>query len=111
MRPEPSGGSVYMLHFEPGLPVTGYRVARHYLGFAEHDVDARIEQHLRRHGSPLVVAVLAAGGVVTLERVWTGVDRGFKRRLKRRHETPRLCPRCVHNGVTGGRGPLSPALA
>src|SRR5215210_6715125 len=111
MRPEPSGGSVYMLHFEPGLPVTGYRVARHYLGFAEHDVDARIEQHLRRRGSPLVAAVLAAGGVVTLERIWTGADRGFERRLKRRHETPRLCPRCVRHGLTGGRGPLLPALA
>jgi hypothetical protein len=48
---------------------------------------------------------------VTLERVWTGVDRGFERRLKRRHETPRLCPRCVHNGLTGGRGPVSPAQA
>jgi hypothetical protein len=110
-QPDRSGGSVYLVHFEPGLPVTGNRVARHYLGFAEHDVDARIEQHLRRQGSPLVAAVLAAGGHVTLERVWTGVDRGFERRLKRRHETPRLCPRCVHDGVTGGRGPLSPALA
>jgi hypothetical protein len=54
-------GSVYLLHLEPGLPVTGSRVARHYLGFAEHDVDARIQQHLRRQGSPLVAAVLAAG--------------------------------------------------
>ena len=42
------GGSVYLLHFEPGLPVTGNRIARHYLGFAERDIDARIAQHLRR---------------------------------------------------------------
>ena len=103
-------GSVYLLHFDPGLPVTGNRVARHYLGFAEHDVEARVAQHLRRQGSPLVAAVLAAGGRVTLERVWTGVDRSFERRLKRRHETPRLCPRCAHEGVTGGRGPLSPEV-
>ena len=96
------GGSVYLLHFEPGLPVTGNRVARHYLGFAERDIDARIAQHLRRQGSPLVAAVTAAGGSVTLERVWTGVD------LERRHETPRLCPRCVRDGRTGGRGPLQP---
>ena len=34
----------------PGLPVTGNRVARHYLGFAEHDVRARVTQHLRRQG-------------------------------------------------------------
>lgn len=104
------GGSVYLLHLEPGLPVTGNRVARHYLGFAEHDVAARVAQHVRRQGSPLVAAVIAAGGRVTLERVWTGVDRGFERRLKRRHETPRLCPRCVHDGLTGGRGPLSPGV-
>ena len=75
------GGSVYPLHFEPGLPVTGNRVARHYLGFAQRDVDARIAQHLRRQGFPLVAAVIAAGGSVTLERVWTGVDRGLERRL------------------------------
>ena len=105
-----SFGSVYLLHFDPGLPVTGNRVARHYLGFAERDVQARVAQHLRRQGSPLVAAVLAAGGRVTLERVWSGVDRGFERRLKRRHETPRLCPRCTREGVTGGRGPLSPVV-
>jgi hypothetical protein len=105
-----STGSVYLLHFDPGLPVTGNRVARHYLGFAKHDVAARIAQHLRRQGSPLVAAVLAAGGRVTLERVWAGVDRSFERRLKRRHETPRLCPRCTREGRTGGRGPLSPEL-
>jgi hypothetical protein len=70
-------GSVYLLHFEPGL-VTSNRVARHYLGFAEHDVEARVTQHLRRQRSPLVAAVLAAGGRVTLERVWTGVDRSFR---------------------------------
>jgi hypothetical protein len=105
------GGSVYLLLFEPGLPVTGNRVARHYLGFAEHDVDARIAQHLRRQGSLLVAAVIASGGRVTLERVWTGVDRSFEGRLKRRHETPRLCPRCTRDGVTGGRGPLSPSVA
>jgi hypothetical protein len=110
MQSEHGRGSVYLLAFEPGLPVTANRVARHYLGFAEHDVEARIEQHLRlRRGSPLVAAVIAAGGRVTLERVWSGVGRGFERRLKRRHETPRLCPRCAHDGLTGGRGPLSPA--
>lgn len=104
-------GHVYLLHLEPGLVVTGNRVARHYLGFAERDVDARVAQHLRRQGSPLVAAVIAAGGHVTLERVWVGVDRGFERRLKARHEAPRLCPRCVADGLTAGRGLLTPAVA
>jgi hypothetical protein len=52
--------------------------------------------------------VIAAGGSVTLERVWIGVDRGFERRLKRRHQTPRLCPRCARDGRTRCRGPLQP---
>jgi hypothetical protein len=60
-NPSPDG-HVYLLHLEPGLPVTGNRVARHYLGFAERDVDARVAQHLRRQGSPLVAAVIAAAG-------------------------------------------------
>lgn len=105
-----AGGSVYLLHFEPGLRVTANRVARHYLGFAEGDVHARVAQHLRGQGSPLVAAVLAAGGAVTLERVWIDADRRFERRLKARHETPRLCPRCVSAGRTGGRGLLSPVI-
>lgn len=103
-------GSVYLLHFDPGLRVTGNRVARHYLGFADHDVQARVAQHLRRQGSPLVAEVLAAGGRVTLERVWTGVDRSFEGRRKRRHGSPRLCPRCTREGVTGGRGLLFPKV-
>ena len=104
-------GTVYVLHFEPGLPVTGKRIARHYIGWTDGPVDARVEQHLQGRGSPLVAAVVAAGGAVTLERTWTGVDRHFERRLKRRHEASRLCPRCVAAGLTGGRGPLAPAVA
>lgn len=104
-------GVVYLLHFEHGLPVTGNRIARHYIGFAERDVHGRVVQHLEGRGSPLVAAVVATGQRVTLERTWTGVDRQFERRLKRRHEAPRLCPRCVAGGLTGGRGPVSPAVA
>jgi hypothetical protein len=100
-------GTVYLLHLDPGLPVTGNRVARHYLGWAERDVDGRIAQHLAGRGSPLVAAVLDAGGTVTLARTWTEVDRHFERRLKNRHEAPRLCPRCVAAGRTNGRGLLN----
>lgn len=41
-------GSVNLLHFEAGLPVTGNRDARHHIGSAEHNVDARTARHLRR---------------------------------------------------------------
>jgi hypothetical protein len=104
-------GSVYLLHFEPGLPLTGNRVARHYLGWAERDVDGRVAEHLAGRGSPLVRAVLATGGTVRVARTWAGVDRVFERRLKNRHEAPRLCPLCVAAGHTGGRGLLCVAEA
>ena len=39
------------------------------------------------------------------------VDRSFERRLKRRHETLRLCPRRIREGLAGGRVPLSPTAA
>lgn len=99
-------GTVYLLHLEPGLPITGARVARHYLGWTEGDIDDRLAQHHAGRGSPLVRAALAAGCCVTLERAWAHVDRHFERRLKRRHEAPRLCPRCVSAGRTAGRGLL-----
>jgi hypothetical protein len=99
-------GTVYLLHLEPGLAVTGDRVARHYLGWTGADVDERVREHLAGRGSPLVRAALAAGADVSLQRTWLGVDRHFERRLKNRHEAPRLCPRCVTAGITAGRGLL-----
>jgi len=104
-------GCVYLLHFEHGLPVTGNRFARHYIGWTDGEVDAPVRQHLDGSGSPLVAAVVAAGQRVTLERTWTGAGRSFERRLKRRHEAPRLCPRCVAAGLRNGRGPLAPEVA
>lgn len=84
-------GTVYLLHLEPGLPITGARVARHYLGWTEGDIDDRLAQHHAGRGSPLVRAALAAGCCVTLERAWAHVDRHFERRLKRRQRsTPPL---------------------
>jgi hypothetical protein len=111
-------GTVYLAHLEPGLPVTAARVARHYLGYADGEVSDRIAQHCAGRGSPLIAAVIRAGGTVTVERAWPNVDRSFERTLKRRTQTPRLCPRCVGACHTGGRGlllaeripPATPAL-
>lgn len=100
-------GTVYLLHFEPGLRVTGTRVARHYLGWTEGDVDDRLAQHVAGRGSPLVHAAVSAGATVSVARTWPAVDRHFERALKRRHEAPRMCPRCVDTGATGGRGLLA----
>lgn len=80
---------IYLLHFDPP-----YQHARHYLGFTDRDVDARLEEHLTGRGSPLVRAAVLAGAEVTVTRTWEGGTRDQERRLKRRKNTPRLCPTC-----------------
>jgi hypothetical protein len=81
---------LYLLHFDPP-----YQHAGHYLGFAL-DVERRVAEHLAAgaKASPLVRAALAAGAAVTVARTWPGGDRTLERRLKNRHEGPRLCPTC-----------------
>lgn len=92
-------GTVYLLCFgEPGLHVTGNRYARHYIGWTEGSVDTRVSLHLIGQGSPLVKAAVERGLRVTLVRTWTDVDRNFERKLKRRREAPRLCPKCNARG-------------
>ena len=95
-------GTLYLLHFEPPLSH-----ARYYLGWAR-ELEPRLAAHSAGRGSPLIVAVVAAGGRIELARTWEAVDRHFERALKRRHETPRLCPLCVAAGHTNGRGLLTP---
>jgi predicted GIY-YIG superfamily endonuclease len=78
----------YLLHFEGP-----YKHARHYLGWSE-DILARFERHVRGNGSPLVKAAFAEGCAIRLVRVWPGATRDDERRLKRRKNSPRLCPVC-----------------
>lgn len=70
--------------------------AKHYLGFTERAVDARIREHRGGRGSPLVAAAVAAGIKLTL--TWTkevGDDgRCEERRIKNRGTLARLCPKC-----------------
>lgn len=87
-------GIVYLLHFDP--PVAH---ARHYLGWTQN-LGQRLADHRRGAGSPLVAAAVRAGATVELARQWDDVDRHFERRLKNRHETPRMCPVCVAQGLT-----------
>lgn len=92
-----ANGTVYLLHFEPGLRVAGNRYARHYIGWAL-DHEQRIAEHLRGQSSPLVRAVIAAGQCVELATVRHDVDRNFERRIKNRREASRFCPICVERG-------------
>ena len=80
--------TVYLLHFR-----SPYRHARHYLGFFPGDVTIRVAAHQAGQGPRLLAVVSQAGIGVDLVRTWPG-DRSFERRLKRRHNGPRLCPVC-----------------
>lgn len=87
--PAPVRG-LYLLHFEPR-----YRHAAHYLGYAD-DVRRRVHEHAAggSKSSPLVRALLAAGGRFWLAAIVVDGDRTLERRLKRRHGLGRICPIC-----------------
>jgi predicted GIY-YIG superfamily endonuclease len=93
----PVVGTVYLLHFDP--PV-GH--ARHYIGWAK-DAEARLAEHRTGRGGRLPAVAAARGHEITIARTWEGT-RADERKLKRRHETPRMCPICVEAKSTGGRG-------
>lgn len=88
-------GTVYLIHFEPGLHVTANRYARHYLGWTEGPVTDRVSTHLNGRGSPLIAAVVRAGQTPELVRTWPDQDRHFERRLKKQRNLPKLCPYCA----------------
>jgi hypothetical protein len=84
--------TVYLLHFDPPL-----KHARHYIGFTSRPVWERIHEHFGYHpskGSRLVRAVIEAGHVVVIAHVWPDGDRTWERRLKKRKDACRWCPRC-----------------
>lgn len=80
---------VYILHFD-----RPYHHARHYTGFAQYSVIARLEKHLKGQGSPLVKAAVEDGITVECVRVYPEADRSFERHLKRQKNIARQCPIC-----------------
>jgi len=78
---------VYLLHFDVAI-----HHARHYLGTAV-DVTARLAEHRAGTGARLTAVLRERGGGFVLARTWEG-GRDVERRLKRRKESPRLCPIC-----------------
>ena len=86
--------TVYLIHFDrPIGDLSNPRgQAQHYLGFTE-DLDARLQAHRTGNGSAIMAAVTRAGVGWELARTWEG-DRGLERRLKNRHNSPKLCPIC-----------------
>ena len=88
--------TVYLIHLlRPlGNPNNPRGMASHYLGYAEHDLAARLERHRVGNGSRIMAAVAKAGIPWVLARVWEGASRDDERRLKSLKHASRLCPYC-----------------
>ena len=80
-------GYVYLLHFD-----TPYCHARHYIGYTTN-LDQRLAMHAAGRGARLMAVIHDAGIHWAVAWVIVG-DRQLERRLKDRHESPRLCPIC-----------------
>lgn len=78
---------VYLIHFS-----RAYKHARHYLGSAE-DVNERLETHRKGQGARLTQVAADAGITFEIVRTWQG-SRKEERKLKNRHNAPKLCPVC-----------------
>lgn len=78
---------IYLIHFH-----TPFKHAKHYTG-STADLDARLKAHQSGNGSRLMAVISEAGINWTVARAWTGT-RKDERRLKNRHDAPRLCPIC-----------------
>lgn len=102
-------GYVYLIHLHHplGQPQTAHQRAQHglpprqqpYTSHAQHyigwcsNLAARIQAHQLGRGSKLLAAAHRQGIPFHIVRAWhSGPD--FERTLKRRKESPRLCPIC-----------------
>lgn len=81
-------GTVYLIHFD-----TPHEHARHYLGWSEN-LPARLTAHANGRGSKLMAEIGRQGIGWRVSRTWPNETRHFERRLKRRKNSPRLCPAC-----------------
>lgn len=70
-------GLIYLLHLSRPL-----EHARHYLGFAESDVKARLERHRSGRGAKMLAAATQNGISYRVARIWRGVTRDQERALK-----------------------------
>ncbi len=86
----------YLIHFtrKLGNPESPRGQAGHYIGFAEHDLAARLERHRAGNGSRIMAAVSKAGITWVLARTWEGGSRDLERTLKARKQASDLCPIC-----------------
>lgn len=78
---------VYLLHFDKP-----YHHARHYLGSTDN-LENRLAEHRGGKGARLMEVISDAHIGFVVARTWLG-GRDLERKLKRRHDSPALCPIC-----------------
>jgi len=81
-------GTIYLIHFDKKLSH-----AQHYLGYTGGDLEVRLERHRNGNGARLMQVIKERGIAWRLVRTWSG-GRKLERKLKRRHNSPKLCPIC-----------------
>lgn len=104
-------GTIYLLHFDQK-----YKRVQHYVGYAEHDLMARLDEHAKtlwarwaepvdngngsikageKHGAgALLLGVINSLGIgFQLVRTWEG-GRDLERQIKAMKCAPCLCPIC-----------------
>lgn len=81
----------YLLHFR--TPISPDHTAQHYIGWAE-DVDRRIAEHRAGRGARLTQVAKERGIDFAVVRIWEHAERTTERKLKNRHNAPKLCPIC-----------------
>jgi predicted GIY-YIG superfamily endonuclease len=77
-----------------------YKHARHYLGYTRN-LPTRIKLHTAGAGARLMEVVTNAGIQWEVVRTWHG-GRDMERKLKRRKNSPALCPLCKVRRKNGG---------
>ena len=88
-------GIVYLLHFDrPYIGRNGRGKAQHYLGWAERDLQARLDQHATGTGARLLAVIFSAGIGFDLARTWAPATRRRERQLKKGGSRGKLCPIC-----------------
>src|SRR3712207_3017914 len=98
MTAQPTPGYVYLLHLD--APLSKKHTAQHYIGFTRHMPSRMVAHRTGRSRARFMQVAHERGIGFRIARIWPG-DRTFERKLKSRHEAPRLCPICKHTPPAG----------
>lgn len=89
-----SMATVYLIHLE--RPISH---AKHYLGYTSDDtLQERLQRHKSNRGARLLEVANQQGIDYHVVRTWDNMNwkaaRTLERKLKNRHNSPKLCPIC-----------------